>query len=276
MTNPFIETADAARTSAANEQDRNRKWWEIKPMTYADWSAEDRIPGQASEFLELESYVRRTGPWLYDWFSEQDFEGVDCLDLGSGSGIFSSFLARRHAHVTAVDLTQTGTNLTRATTQFFECDVAVVRGDAETIPFADKTFDFIFSWGVLHHTHDMDAAVKEAARVLKPGGRGMMMVYNKNSVVYYAHGLYWLIAKGKIFKGYSLRTVQDFYTDGFYHRYLTAKGLGGILNSVGLSARKFSVTQYEKKIIPGIPYALDRWMKSKFGMCLIAEFEKPR
>jgi hypothetical protein len=47
------------------------------------------------------------------------------------------------------------------------------------------------------------------------------------------------------------------------------------LRNAGLQPIAFAVTQYEKKILAGIPAALDRYLKRKFGMCLVAEFEKP-
>ena len=275
MVNPFIDTSKAARDATTDSQHRNRNWWQAKPMTYVDWEADDREPNMENDFLKMEEYVLRTGPWLKAWFQSNSFEGLRCLDLGSGSGIFSSMLSRRGAHVTAIDLTDTAVNLTRKTAAFFECAVSPVRCDAECNPFDNEAFDFIFSWGVLHHTHDMNTALKELSRILKPGGRGMMMVYHRCSVVYYVHGLYWLLAKGKIFRGHSLRSVQDFYTDGFYHRYMTPKELGSMLEKSGLRVHQFTVTQYEKKILPFIPSRLDEWLKAQFGMCLIAKFEKP-
>jgi 2-polyprenyl-3-methyl-5-hydroxy-6-metoxy-1,4-benzoquinol methylase len=275
MNNPFIETSSTAKSATDNRQHRNRDWWEAKPMTYADWDAKDREPETDRDIQVIEDYVLRTGPWLKAWFEAQNFSGLSCLDIGPGSGIFSSMLARQGGQVTAMDLTETGVKLTRRTANYFNCNVDPVRGDAENNPFAGEVFDFIYSWGVLHHTQDMAAALKEAGRVLKPGGRGMMMVYHRNSVVYYIHGLYWLLVKGKLFQGYSLQRVQDFYTDGFYHRYLTRRELGAMLDNSGLKVQRFAVTQYEKKIIPAIPVWFDEWLKSKFGMCLIAEFEKP-
>ncbi len=274
MTNPFIDTANDAKSVAADSQGRNRNWWEAKPMTYADWASADREPSTDEEFLALEAYVERTGPWLKTWFEANKFDGLRCLDLGSGSGIFSTKIGRRGGNVTAIDLTEAGVALTRKMARFFGCDVAPVRGDAEHSPFADAVFDYVFSWGVLHHTHDMNTALKEVGRILRPGGRGMMMVYHRASVVYYVHGLYWLVAKGKIFQGHSLNSVQDFYTDGFYHRYLTRKELAAALSHGGLRVVRFHVTQYEKPILPGIPGWLDGWLKSNFGMCLIAEFER--
>lgn len=273
--NPFADTADLAARATGDRQGRNRTWWETKPMTYVDWAAEDREPETEQDFLSLQEYVLRTGPWLKDWFTRQDLTGLRCLDLGSGSGLFSSFLARSGGAVTALDLTEAGVKLTRRTNRFFGTDVDVVRGDAENAPFSDGAFDFVYSWGVLHHTSDMDRAMAEMSRMLKPEGRGMMMVYHKTSVVYYLHGLFWLFVRGKLFKGHGLASVQRFYTDGFYHRYLTRAELGAKLAAVGLRPTAFHVTQYEKKILPGIPAAIDAFLKRRFGMCLVAEFEKP-
>lgn len=276
MDNPFIKTRLAAEADSETAQDRNRLWWEGLPMTYADWSGTDRIPSTHEDFRAIEAYVLRQAPWLTGWFAKLDLTGKRCLDLGSGSGIFSSLLARRNAQVTAMDLTEAGVSLTKKTSRFFSVGVDVVRGDAEKSPFRDAAFDFVFSWGVLHHTSDMDRAVREAGRVLKPGGRGLMMVYHRISVVYYVHGLFWLVFRGKIFKGYNFERVQDFYTDGFYHRYLTKAELGAKLQAAGVRVTSFTVTQYEKKILPFVPGPLDRWLKARFGMCLVAQFEKAK
>ncbi len=243
-------------------------------MTYADWNAEYRIPDADEDFLEIEKYVLRTGPWLKKWFDNAELKGLSCLDLGSGSGIFSSLLARRGAHVTSMDLTEVGATLTEKTTQFFGLPTKVVRGDAEYAPFKSESFDFVYSWGVLHHTSDMESALGEVSRILKRNGKGMMMVYHKYSIVYYLHGLFWLLFRGKLFSGHNFESVQKFYTDGFYHRYLTKVQLGRKLAAVGLKVSAFHVTQYEKKILPGISISLDEELKRRFGMCLVAEFVK--
>jgi 2-polyprenyl-3-methyl-5-hydroxy-6-metoxy-1,4-benzoquinol methylase len=275
VTNPFIDTTTAAIENTADRQERNRLWWETKPMTYAEWAAADRLPKTEAEFKEIESYVLRTGPWLKQWFETVSLASKSCIDIGSGSGIFSSMLARRNAAVTAIDLTEAGVTLTRETAKVFDADIDIVRTDVEHTPFASSSFDFAFSWGVLHHTSNMKKAVGEMARILKPGGGGMMMVYHRRSVVYYLHGLYWLLIRGKLWQGYNLERVQDLYTDGFYHRYMTKNELATMLGAHGLTVAAFSITQYEKKILPGLPGAVDRWMKARLGMCLVAEFEKP-
>lgn len=274
MTNPFLKNREAAEAESATAQDRNRLWWEGLPMTYADWSGDDRIPATGEDFRKIRADVMREASWLRGWFERTRLDGLRCLDLGSGSGVFSALLHGQGAQVTAMDLTEAGVGLTRRTAQHFSAGIDVVRGDAEAAPFRSGSFDFVFSWGVLHHTSDMDCAVKEAGRVLRPGGEGLMMVYHRNSVVYYVHGLFWLLVRGKIFAGYTLEKAQDFYTDGFYHRYLTKPELRAKLAAAGLDVTHFNVVQYEKKILPFIPWWLDRYLKARFGMCLVARFRK--
>ena len=63
----------------------------------------------------------------------------------------------------------------------------VVNGDAERLPFEDATFDRVSSNGVLHHTPDMPAALREIRRVLKPGGEARIIVYNRSSLHYWVN-----------------------------------------------------------------------------------------
>jgi hypothetical protein len=113
------------------------------------------------------------------------------------------------------------------------------------------------------------------ARVLRPGGAGLVMVYHRSSAVYYLKGLWWLVAKGKILSGHTLASVQDFYTDGYYHRHFTRRELAQGLGASGLSVARITVTQMQKKILPFVPGPLDRWLKSRIGWLIVAEFTRP-
>jgi SAM-dependent methyltransferase len=52
------------------------------------------------------------------------------------------------------------------------------------LDFADNTFDLVYSHGVLHHTPDTQAAIREIHRVLRPGGRAVVMLYHRDSYNY--------------------------------------------------------------------------------------------
>src|SRR5262249_20242175 len=75
-------------------------------------------------------------------------------------------------------------------------------------PFPDASFDRVSSNGVLHHTPDMPAALREIRRVLRPGGEARVIVYNKRSFHYWlAQGMWQGIVRGWLFQGRSMGGV---------------------------------------------------------------------
>ena len=273
--NPFLSTREQAEDTTVVGQQRNKVWWETKPMTYADWEAEERLPESPEALTEIEDMILRQSPFLRGEMDWQQFDGLKVLDIGCGSGALATRIAKHGAHVTAVDLTQTAVDLTRKNAASQGLDVDVIRCDVEKLPLESDSFDFVFSWGVLHHTETFENALEQVHRVLRPGGKSLIMVYYRNSLVYYLLGLYWLVFKGYLFRGYTIHGVQDLYTDGYFHRYFSRREMADCLTGAKLRPTGFVVTQYEKKILPGIPNCLDRYLKPKFGMCLVAQFEKP-
>ena len=209
-------------------------------MTYADWEAEERLPESPEALTEIEDMILRQSPFLRGEMDWQQFDGLKVLDIGCGSGALATRIAKHGAHVTAVDLTQTAVDLTRKNAASQGLDVDVIRCDVEKLPLESDSFDFVFSWGVLHHTETFENALEQVHRVLRPGGKSLIMVYYRN-----------------------------------FHRYFSRREMADCLTGAKLRPTGFVVTQYEKKILPGIPNCLDRYLKRKFGMCLVAQFEKP-
>ena len=272
---PLLDARDVAERGARSAQEKNRLWWETKPMTYAPWEDKDRLPTDAAGFKAMEEYLLGKSPYLRERFDWASLAGKKVLEIGSGAGALACRMARHGAELTAVDITTQGTTLTSRNAALQGLRVAVIQGDAETLPLPDNTFEFVWSWGVLDHTRSTEACLAEVCRVLKPGGRGLMMVYHRTSAVYYLKGLWWLIARGRIFHGDTFRTVTPFFVDGYDHRHFTRKELANSLRSVGLTPGKMIVTQQQEPLLPGLGGALDAWVKSRFGWYLVAEFSKP-
>jgi len=93
------------------------------------------------------------------------------LDLGAGTGVFTRVLGRRYrkADVIALDIASSMLQHVRARSGWWRRPRCVC-GDAEALPFADASFDFIFSNLMLQWCPDLPATLQELRRVLAPGG----------------------------------------------------------------------------------------------------------
>lgn len=107
------------------------------------------------------------------------------LEVGCGLGTDAVSFARAGANYTGVDLTEASIQLVgrRFALEGLEGDLRTA--DAERLPFADESFDLVYSHGVLHHTPDTRGAIGEVRRVLKPSGTAMVMLYHKSSYNYH-------------------------------------------------------------------------------------------
>jgi demethylmenaquinone methyltransferase/2-methoxy-6-polyprenyl-1,4-benzoquinol methylase len=93
--------------------------------------------------------------------------GETCLDLAAGTGVSTEELARSGAYVVGVDISLGMLRVGHRTRP----GVPLLAGDALALPFADATFDAVtISFG-LRNIADTAAALRELARVTRPGGR---------------------------------------------------------------------------------------------------------
>jgi SAM-dependent methyltransferase len=114
-----------------------------------------------------------------------DFKDQQVLEIGLGQGADSEQIIRRGAVWSGIDLTtesiarvSTRLRLRQLPYQHLECASALA------LPFADNSFDIVFSHGVLHHIPDVKTAQREIARVLKPDGELIAMLYARRSLNY--------------------------------------------------------------------------------------------
>jgi ubiquinone/menaquinone biosynthesis C-methylase UbiE len=197
------------------------------------------------------------------------------LEIGCGAGAASCLFARGGARVTAIDLTEQGVALTRRAAEQLSLKVDARRMDAEQLEFPDRSFDLVFTWGVIHHSQHTEAIAREIARVLRPGGRALCMVYNRASLRYYVKGLAWLVLRGKALQGFGFAGVQRFFTDGYYHRHFSKGEFAALFAEAGLRLDRMSVTHMAKHMVPLVPRRIDDGLKHRYGWLLVGEFSKP-
>jgi len=142
--------------------------------------------GDARYFRDLEAQRYRTHYHIKPFIARLQ-PGCSVLEIGCGVGLDTWQLVQRGLRVTAVDLTEVAVETARR--RFREDEVRFEVADACSLPFADATFDYVYSFGVLHHTADTDKSVQEAHRVLKPGGEAFVMLYHRRSLNELVHRL---------------------------------------------------------------------------------------
>ena len=101
-------------------------------------------------------------------------EDLKVLDLGCGTGSFTARLAGRFPNVAGVDLSP---KCVAAAARRYP-HIAFSAGDAESLPYPDRSFDIVTLFGVLHHFPRREDALKEPRRLLKDGG--VLFTYDPN------------------------------------------------------------------------------------------------
>jgi 2-polyprenyl-6-hydroxyphenyl methylase/3-demethylubiquinone-9 3-methyltransferase len=106
-------------------------------------------------------------------------EGLRVLDVGCGGGLLAEPLAQLGCRVTGVDPSRRSLDVARAHADASGLDIGYVHGVAEALPADDGTFDVVVCCDVLEHVTDLDATIREAARVLRPGGMYLYDTINR-------------------------------------------------------------------------------------------------
>jgi SAM-dependent methyltransferase len=108
--------------------------------------------------------------------------------------------------LTGIDLTDRAIQFTSQRLAHYGFHSHLRVADAEQLPFADDSFDIVYSYGVLHHSPDTAQAIREVCRVLRPGGSARIMIYHSRSLVGYMLWLRYALLAGKPF-----RSMRDIY-----------------------------------------------------------------
>lgn len=120
---------------------------------------------------------------LREWLETDSLEGKSFLDIGSGSGLFSLAARRLGARVHSFDYDPHSVACTsELRRRYFPGDESwvVESGSALDADYCARLglFDVVYSWGVLHHTGEMWKGLEHASRLVAPGGRLFIAIYN--------------------------------------------------------------------------------------------------
>lgn len=224
-------------------KERVRERWEREPAGTRGVSCDDR-----REFFERMLEEREEmHPYLESFAGFGELTDEDLLEVGVGPGNDFQRWLEAGVDATGIDIAETAIDLTRERIELFDLgdtSYSLSRADAENLPFEDDTFDVMYSFGVLHHTPDMRAALEETHRVLRPGGELRAMIYAVPSwtglLLWVRHGL---------LEGCPSRTQRD-----LIYEKLESKGTKSFYDDelqVLLSDTGFTVREMNRVLAPG-------------------------
>lgn len=108
-------------------------------------------------------------------------QGEKVLDIGSGTGLYSLWLAGKGLNVSAVDQSEVMMKIAKKKAEEAKLAIDWNLGDAESLPFAENTFDLVISITAVEFMDKPQAVLQEAMRVLKPSGRLVIGLLTKES-----------------------------------------------------------------------------------------------
>lgn len=175
-----------------------KNWWAANPMTYGnthgqtDYGDEKLERGTQGFFerLDQEFYNRNKplhnkGPFDRLFPYDEYPAGSNILEVGCGMGTMAMNWARRGVNMTATDLNSTAVKQTKRRFELYGLKGNILQADANHFSFEDNEFDYAYSWGVLHHSPDLEQSISEMMRVTKPGGGFGLWLYNRRSLLHW-------------------------------------------------------------------------------------------
>ena len=249
-----------------------RDYWERRPCG----TDEDPYPEGSAEYFEWLARVRyEREPFIPKYARFEEWKGRDVLEVGVGAGTDAERFARGGARFTGIDLTEHGVRLAGRRFEIGGLTGRLERADAEELPFPDGSFDFVYSWGVIHHSADTPAAAREMTRVCRSGGRICCMVYSRASL----YALQGKIVYGWL-RGRPGRPIDEIAAEHFESpgtRLYDERSLRALFPGLADARVSREVTPYDARVGRRrfLPASLRRMIPRRFGYFMILEGVKP-
>ena len=154
----------------------------------ANWKIATHLERGSTEFFaEVERYRFDKLNYLPKVIDYNAFKDQLVLDVGCGLATDLSRFAKGGAITTGIDISTEAINLAKQNFQQRGLTGSFEKMNGEQLNFPDNHFDFAYCHTVLHFTPNPQTMVNEIQRVLKPGGRALLMTINRGSWLYFLH-----------------------------------------------------------------------------------------
>jgi SAM-dependent methyltransferase len=221
-------------------------------------------------------------PYILPFAGFDQVNGKDVLEIGVGLGADHQRLAQGGARLSGCDLTPRAIERTQQRLTLFGLSSELRVADAEALPYADASFDVVYSWGVIHHSPNTPQAAQEVWRVLRPGGQARVMIYHTHSLVGYMLWLRYALAVGRPFrslasvyaehlespgtKAYTVAEARQLFKGFANVDICTVLTHGDLLNSAAGQRHKGRLLTMARKLFPR---RLVQWLLPKHGLFML-------
>ena len=160
----------------ASIDEQNAKFWDelCGSQLAKQLGVTDSSPASLAKFdawyMDFYPYLNRHVPF-------GELKGRKVLEVGLGYGTLSQKIAEAGADYRGLDIAAGPVGMVNKRLDQSGFHGQAVQGSMLECPFADGEFDWVVAIGCFHHTGNLQRALDEAWRVLKPGGRAMVMIY---------------------------------------------------------------------------------------------------
>ena len=174
----FLKSSQKLKSN--HKQEKNKKWWNDNPMNY-NWDEKKKniklislkkikeidhlFFNMAQEFAHPKYPNEKYFNSIIDY---KFIKNKKVLEIGCGLGSHASLIAKNCKTYTGIDITNYSIKFSKKRFKIMNIkNGKFILADAENLPFKNQSFDYVWSWGVIHHSNNTQEIVSEIQRVLK-------------------------------------------------------------------------------------------------------------
>jgi ubiquinone/menaquinone biosynthesis C-methylase UbiE len=281
------------------------QWWDENPFSYgASGKNTDQVGSVSDEEMTLAYFDKLsarfkkhggiqnssadTNPILTELVDYNSLRGKKVLDIATGPGIFLVEFAKAGADAIGIDITSYAIKHASRNLELRKLKAPVIKMDAQDLQFPDATFDYVHAWGCIMHMPDTGKAISEIHRVLKPGGKALIYIYNRNSWTFWFNFIFLRgILMGKLLTyKFDIDRLTTRYADGAtiggspLAKFYSKRQFKEMIDSCGFSKSKYTIWSRASEpeswplrsfpLFKFLPRSTRKWLSGKFGLALIA------